>query len=147
LLRITAERSLVCEMRRHLVGNINKLPNTILSFEKISRYLLNFGMLGPNLFLEFSQHVRFNESSKNTENALTFFGKRPQGIFRKPKFLWFWVYSFQNCFWNIYSIFGLSQICKMKNVWKFPNPFSRNTLISSAEKTSCSFKTSWKIST
>jgi hypothetical protein len=51
----------------------------------------------------------------------------------------------QNCFWNLLSISGLSQICKISNVWKFPSPFSRNTLISSFEKNSWNFKTSfWK---
>jgi hypothetical protein len=46
------------------------LHNTILSFEKNLRFLINFGALIPNLFLEFCQHVRFlSESSKNTENA------------------------------------------------------------------------------
>jgi hypothetical protein len=39
----------------------------------------------------------------------------------------------------------LSEICKIRNVWKFPTPFSRNTLISSFEKISWSLKTSfWK---
>jgi hypothetical protein len=28
-------------------------------FEKNQRFLLNFGALSPNLFLDFSQHVRF----------------------------------------------------------------------------------------
>jgi hypothetical protein len=28
----------------------------------------------------------------------------------------------------------LSQICKIRNVWKLPSPFSRKTLISSSEK-------------
>jgi hypothetical protein len=53
--------------------------------------------------------------------------------------------SFQNCFWNLSSTSGLSQICKMRNVWKLPSSFSRNTLIRSSEKSSCSLKTSfWK---
>jgi hypothetical protein len=43
--------------------------------------------------------------------------------------------SFQNCFWNIFSTSGLSQICKIRNVWKLPSPFSKNSVISSSEKT------------
>jgi hypothetical protein len=35
---------------------------------------------------------------------------------------------------NIFSTFDFSEICKRRNVWKLPNPFSRNTLISSSEK-------------
>jgi hypothetical protein len=39
----------------------------------------------------------------------------------------------------------LPEICNIKNDWKLPSPFSRNTLISSSENTSSSFKTSfWK---
>jgi hypothetical protein len=39
----------------------------------------------------------------------------------------------------------LSKIYKIRNVWKLPSPFSRNTLISSSEKTSWSLLTSfWK---
>jgi hypothetical protein len=42
-------------------------------------------------------------------------------------------FSFQNCFWNLFSTSGLSQICKIRNVWKLPIPFSRITLIPSSE--------------
>jgi hypothetical protein len=48
--------------------------------------------------------------------------------------------SFKNCFWNLFSNSGLSQICKIRNVWKLPIPFSRFTLISSSEKSSWSLK-------
>jgi hypothetical protein len=46
----------------------------------------NFGALSPNLFLDFSQHVRFlwlffNKSSKKTENA----SERDNKIFPKTK--------------------------------------------------------------
>jgi hypothetical protein len=43
--------------------------------------------------------------------------------------------SFQNCFWNLFSFFGLSQICKIRNALKLPSSFSRNTLILIPEKT------------
>jgi hypothetical protein len=49
----------------------------------------------------------------------------------------------QFCFWNLSNISGLSQICKIRNVWKLPSPFSRNTLIPSSKKTSWSLKTSF----
>jgi hypothetical protein len=52
-------------------------------------------------------------------------------------------FSFQNCFWNLSSTSGLSQICKLRNAWKLPSAFSRNTLISSSEKSSWSLKTSF----
>jgi hypothetical protein len=53
--------------------------------------------------------------------------------------------SFQNCFLNLSSISGFSQICKMRKVWKLPSPFSRNTLITSSKKTFCCLQTSfWK---
>jgi hypothetical protein len=43
-------------------------------------------------------------------------------------------------FKTVFGIFlaphGLSQICKIKNFWKLPSPFSRNTLIPSSETTS-----------
>jgi hypothetical protein len=41
---------------------------------------------------------------------------------------------FQNCFWNLFNASGLCQICKIKNGWKFPNPFSRNTQILSSDR-------------
>jgi hypothetical protein len=68
-----------------------------------------------------------------------------EGILPKyTVFLWFWVF-FQTYFWNLSSTSGLSQIYKMRNVWKLPIPFSRNTVISSIEKTSLSWKTLlWK---
>jgi hypothetical protein len=54
--------------------------------------------------------------------------------------------SFKNCFWNLFSILGLSQIWKIKNVWTLSSPFPRNTLIASSEKTSCCLKTLfWKL--
>jgi hypothetical protein len=73
--------------------------------------------------------------------------KKPQGILRIQSIFGFFgfEYSFQNFFWNLFSTSGLSQIRKMRNAWKFPRPFSRNTLISCSEKSSWSLKTSfWK---
>jgi hypothetical protein len=86
----------------------------------------------------------------------------PQGIFQKHWKCPYWVaserdhnvfyenqsirgffgfeFSFHNCFWNFYSIFGLSQICKKRNVCKLPSSFSRNT-------NPCSEKTSWNLKT
>jgi hypothetical protein len=52
-------------------------------------------------------------------------------------------FSFQNCFWNLFSFSGLSQICKIRNTWQLTRPFSRNTLISSSEKTFRKLKTSF----
>jgi hypothetical protein len=50
------------------------LPNTISSLEKIHRFLLNFGALSPNLFLDFParqfREIILKKSSKNTQNAL-----------------------------------------------------------------------------
>jgi hypothetical protein len=78
---------------------------------------------------------------------LSGFGKRQQVILRKPKYNGFFGFesSFQNCSWNFVNTSGLSQNCKIRNAWKLPRPFSRNTLISSSEKISWSLKTSfWK---
>jgi hypothetical protein len=51
--------------------------------------------------------------------------------------------SFQNCFWNLFSTAGLSQICKIKNVWKLLIPLSRITLVLSSGKSSWSLKISF----
>jgi hypothetical protein len=75
--------------------------------------------------------IILNEYSNNTENALfKWLGKETTRYFTKSKFFGF-KSSFHNCFWN-----GLSEICKIRNVWKLPSPFSRNTLIPCSEKTS-----------
>jgi hypothetical protein len=56
------------------------------SFEKNQRFLLNVGALSPNLFLDFSQHVRFlRYSSMNLPKTMKMlllggFGKIQQGI-------------------------------------------------------------------
>jgi hypothetical protein len=74
-------------------------------------------------------------------------GKRPQGILQNQSTRGFFgcESGFQNCFWNLFSTSGLSQIWKIINVRKLPSPFSRNTLIPCAEKSSWSLKTSfWK---
>jgi hypothetical protein len=79
---------------------------------------------------------------------LSGFGMRPQGISQKNQSIRGLLgveSSFQNCFWNLFSTSGLSEICKIRNVWKLPSPFTRNTLIPCFEKSSCSLKTSfWK---
>jgi hypothetical protein len=58
------------------------------------------------------------------------FGKRQQGIFWEPKYRWFLFgfesSSFQNCFWNLFSSSGLSQICKIRNAWKFASSQARS---------------------
>jgi hypothetical protein len=82
-----------------------------------------------------------------SESVFRFFPARPQFILRKPKYTWFLWFesSFQNCLWNLFSTTGLSQIYKIRNVWKLPSPFSKNTLIPSSEKSSWSLKKSfWK---
>jgi hypothetical protein len=62
-------------------------------------------------------------------------GERPRDILRNQSKLGFFGFesSFQNCFWNIFSTFGLSQICKLRSVWKFPVP-SQGVLLSHALK-------------
>jgi hypothetical protein len=76
--------------------------------------------------------------------ALSGLGKRPQGFFfyknQSINGFFSFEYSFQNCFWNVFSTSGLSQICKIRNAWKLPSPFSRNTLITCSEKSSWSLK-------
>jgi hypothetical protein len=79
--------------------------------------------------------------------SLSGLGKGPQGILRNQSIRGFFGFksSFQNCFWNVLSTSGLSQIYKIRNVWKLPSPFSWNTLIPCSEKNSWSLKTSfWK---
>jgi hypothetical protein len=75
------------------------------------------------------------------------FWKNPQWIFQKHWKCPYWVASerddkifyenqsirdlfdfessFQNCFWNLLRISGLSEICKIRNVWKFPSHSQR----------------------
>jgi hypothetical protein len=50
--------------------------------------------------------------------------KRQQGILRNQSIRGFFGfgYSFQNCFWNVFSTSGLSQICKIRNAWKLSVP-------------------------
>jgi hypothetical protein len=77
--------------------------------------------------------------------SLSGLGKRPQGITRNQSTRGFFGFesSFQNCF-GINSP-ELSQISKIRNVWKLPSPFSMDTQIPCSEKTSWSLKTSfWK---
>jgi hypothetical protein len=52
--------------------------------------------------------------------SLSGLGKRPQGILRNQSIRGFFgfKFSFQNCFWNVFSTSGLSQICKIRNAWK-----------------------------
>jgi hypothetical protein len=71
----------------------------------------------------------------------------PQGILRIQSTRGFFDFesSFQNCFWNLYITSDLSQICKIRNVWKLTSPFSINTLLPCSEQSSWSPKTSfWK---
>jgi hypothetical protein len=49
-------------------------------------------------------------------------GKSPQGILRNQSTRGFFGFEFKIIF-----------ICKIKNIWKLPSPFSRNTLISCSE--------------
>jgi hypothetical protein len=119
----------------------------------LKKSTINFDALSPNLFLDFSQQVRFlSQFSMNLPKKLKMpllcgFGMKPQGILRKPNVRGSFgsESSFQNCFWNVFSTSGLSKICKIRNVRKLPSPFSRNTLIPCSEKSSWSLKTSfWK---
>jgi hypothetical protein len=66
--------------------------------------------------------------------SLSSFGKRLQGILRKSNYTWLlWLFSFCD----------ISHIFNIRNIRKFPSPSSRNTLISSSEKSSWSLKTSF----
>jgi hypothetical protein len=49
-----------------------------------------------------------------------------QGISRNPSTRGFFGFhsSLQNCIWNHFSLSGLSQICKIRNEWNLPSPFS-----------------------
>jgi hypothetical protein len=59
--------------------------------------------------------------------------KRDNKVFSENQsirgFFFFFEFSFQICFWSLSSTSGLSQICKIRNTWTLPSPFSRNTLI------------------
>jgi hypothetical protein len=46
--------------------------------------------------------------------------------------------EFQNKFLITNNYSSLSEICKIRNVWKLPSPISRNTLIPCSEKFSWS---------
>jgi hypothetical protein len=79
--------------------------------------------------------------------SLSGLGKRTQGILRNQSTRGFFgfEFNFQNCFWNVFNTSGLSQSCKIRNIWNLSSPFSRNTLIPFSEKSSWSLKTSfWK---
>jgi hypothetical protein len=112
--------------------------NKFFCFEKNQRFLLNFSALSPHLFLNYSQLVRFlrffsRNLPKHWKSLLSGIGKYSQGILRKPvPICGFFGFesSFQNCFWNLFSFAGLSQIFKIRNAWNFPNSFSKNTPIS-----------------
>jgi hypothetical protein len=75
---------------------------------------------------------------------LSGFRNRQKGILQDQSNCGFFGFesSFQNCFWYVFSTFGLSQICKIRNVW-MSSPFSRNTLIPCSEKISWSLKISF----
>jgi hypothetical protein len=128
-----------------------QILNKILCVEKNQRFLPNFCVLCPNLVLDFSKQVRFLRlTSKNIPETLKMpsLEKRPQGILRNYNTHGFFCFefSFQNCFWNVFSSSGLSQICKIRNVWEPPSPFSRNTLISCSEKSSWNMMLEEKLS-
>jgi hypothetical protein len=83
-----------------------------------------------------------------TSITLPLWPVRPwQGILRNQSTRGFFGFesSFKKCFWNLFITSGLSQICKIRNFWKLPSPFSRKTLILCFEICSCSWKTLfWK---
>jgi hypothetical protein len=103
--------------RWKIIGMIyNMLPHKFFCVEKNQRFLLNFSAMSPNQFL--------NEYSRNTENALCeWLEKETTKYFTKSEFSIEFEYSIQNCFWNVFSTSGLSQIWKIRNVWKLPSPF------------------------
>jgi hypothetical protein len=71
----------------------------------------------------------------------------PQGIYENQSIRGFFEFesSFQNFFFYLFRTSGLSEICKIRNIWKLPSPFLRNTPILCSEKSSWSLKTSfWK---
>jgi hypothetical protein len=101
--------------------------------KKNQRFLLNLGALSLSLFLDFSQHVTdiiLNEYSRNTENALLEWLGKEILILRNQNTRGFFSFefSFRNYFWNVFNTSGLSQIFKIKNVWKLSIPFSSNAL-------------------
>jgi hypothetical protein len=65
-------------------------------------------------------------------------GKSPKGFLRNQSIRGFFGFKsgFQNCFWNLFSTSGFSQICKIRNAWKLPSPFST---IPGFEKSNWSF--------
>jgi hypothetical protein len=126
--------------------------NTSLMYNiiKINDSFLIFGALSPNLYLDFfaARQVHdkiLNESSKNTENALNeWLRKETTRCFSENQSIRDFFGSescFQNCFWNLYSFSGLSQICKIRNAWKLTSLISWNTLISSSKRNSWSLIT------
>jgi hypothetical protein len=56
--------------------------------------------------------------------SLSGLGNKQQGNLRNQSIRSFFGFnfSFQNCFWNVLNTSGLSQIWKMKNVWKLLVP-------------------------
>jgi hypothetical protein len=89
-----------------------------------------------------------NHSKTLKMPLLSRLGKRQEGFFSENQSIrgfFGFEYSFYNCFWNLFSASGLSQICKIRNAWKLLYLCSRNTLIPCSEKTSWSLKTLfWK---
>jgi hypothetical protein len=72
--------------------------------------------------------IILNEYSKNTENALfEWLGKETTSYFTSTDGFFGFKCSFENCLWNLFITFGLSQICKIKNVWKLSSPFLMKT--------------------
>jgi hypothetical protein len=120
-----------------VVSNITLL-NKFLCVERNQRVLLNVGVLSLNLFLNFRFLRYFSMTIPETlkMSSLSGLGKRPQAILRNQSIRGFFGFKsiFQNCFWNIFSTSGMSQLCKIRNVWKLPSTFSRNTLISCSRR-------------
>jgi hypothetical protein len=126
--------------------------NKFLFFEKNLRFLLNFGALTPNLFLRLFpapqvSEIILIESSKTTQNALIErLRNETTKVFHENqsiRILFEFNSFFQNCFWNLFSTSGLSEICKIRNVWKLLSKFSRKTLIPFSERSCWSLKPSF----
>jgi hypothetical protein len=60
--------------------------------------------------------IIFNESSKNTENAVDLEIAKVYSEKQSIPELFFIESSFQNCFWTLFGFYTLSQIFKIRNV-------------------------------
>jgi hypothetical protein len=97
-----------------------------------------FGFFPARQVLE----IILNESFKNTKIALIeWLWKENKVLSANQSMCGFFRFEccFENGFWNFFIFSSLSQIYKIRNAWKLPSPFLRNSLLSSSEKTFWNF--------